>query len=40
MVNKPLLIKNLIARNDDNSFYDKKRQINIGEKESKAKFLK
>ena len=40
MINKRLLIKNLIARNDENSFYDKKRQINIGDKESKVKFLK
>ena len=40
MKNKRLLIKNLIAHSEENSFYDKKRQINIGEKESKAKFLK
>ena len=40
MINKRLLIKNLLAHNDENSFYDKKRQINIGEKEGKAKFLK
>ena len=40
MINKRLLIKNLLAHNDENSFYDKKRKIEIGEKEGKAKFLK
>jgi hypothetical protein len=40
MINKRLLIKNLLAHNDENSFYDKKRKIDIGEKEGKAKFLK
>ncbi len=40
MINKRLLIKNLIAHNDENSFYDKKRTLNIGQKEGKAKFLK
>lgn len=40
MINKRLLIKNLLAHNSENSFYDKKRQINISEKEGKAKFLK
>jgi len=40
MINKRLLIKNLLAHNDENSFYDKKRSINIGHKEGKAKFLK
>ncbi len=40
MINKRLLIKNLLAHNDENSFYDKKRYINISEKEGKAKFLK
>ncbi len=40
MINKRLLIKNLLAHNDENSFYDKKRQLNIGEKEGKAKFIK
>ncbi|TXD81465.1 ATP-binding protein [Subsaximicrobium wynnwilliamsii] len=40
MINKRLLIKNLLAHNDENSFYDKKRQIDIGLKEGKAKFLK
>ena len=40
MINKRLLIKNLLAHNDENSFYDKKRMLNIGQKEGKAKFLK
>lgn len=40
MINKRLLIKNLLAHNDENSFYDKKRLLNIGQKEGKAKFLK
>ncbi|MGI9547532.1 MAG: ATP-binding protein [Flavobacteriaceae bacterium] len=40
MINKRLLVKNLLAHNDENSFYDKKRSINIGHKEGKAKFLK
>ncbi|WP_350293258.1 ATP-binding protein [uncultured Croceitalea sp.] len=40
MINKRLLVKNLLAHNDENSFYDKKRFIAIGEKEGKAKFLK
>lgn len=40
MINKRLLIKHLLAHNDENSFYDKKRKIDIGEKEGKAKFLK
>lgn len=40
MINKRLLIKNLLAHNDENSFYDKKRIIDISRKEGKAKFLK
>ncbi|WP_224484191.1 ATP-binding protein [Robertkochia aurantiaca] len=40
MINKRLLVKNLLAHSDENSFYDKKRFINIGDKEGKAKFLK
>lgn len=40
MINKRLLIKNLLSHNDENSFYDKKRKINISIKEGKAKFLK
>ena len=33
MINKRLLIKNLLAHNDENSFYDKKRQLNLHTKE-------
>lgn len=40
MINKRLLIKNLLAHHDENSFYDKKRQLNLHIKEGKAKFLK
>ncbi|MBD0831117.1 ATP-binding protein [Aestuariibaculum sediminum] len=40
MINKRLLIKHLLAHNDENSFYDKKRKVNISFKEGKAKFLK
>ena len=40
MINKRLLIKNLLAHNDENSFYDKRRQLNLHTKEGKAKFLK
>jgi len=40
MINKRLLVKSLLAHNDENSFYDKKRFIAIGQKEGKAKFLK
>tara|TARA_R110002073_G_scaffold279026_1_gene443001 strand:+ start:265416 stop:266549 length:1134 start_codon:yes stop_codon:yes gene_type:complete len=40
MINKRLLIKNLLVYNDENSFYDKKLQLNIANKEGKAKFLK
>ncbi|NRD18792.1 ATP-binding protein [Winogradskyella eckloniae] len=40
MINKRLLIKNLLAHNDENSFYDKKRKIDISHKEGKGKFLK
>ena len=40
MINKRLLIKHLLAHNDENSFYDKKRKINISFKEGKGKFLK
>ena len=40
MINKRLLVKNLLSHNDENSFYDKKRFINIGDKEGKAKFIK
>ncbi|WP_435414193.1 ATP-binding protein [Polaribacter aestuariivivens] len=40
MINKRLLIKNLLSHNDENSFYDKKQKISFGSKEGKAKFLK
>lgn len=40
MINKRLLVKNLLAHQDENSFYDKKRRLNLYEKEGKAKFLK
>ena len=40
MINKRLLIKNLLSHNDENSFYDKKRQLNLHTREGKAKFLK
>jgi hypothetical protein len=40
VINKRLLIKNLLAHNDECSFYDKKRQLNLHTKEGKAKFLK
>ncbi|MFL1010709.1 ATP-binding protein [Flavisericum labens] len=40
MINKRLLIKHLLAHNDENSFYDKKRKVDISYKEGKGKFLK
>ncbi|PZD79040.1 ATP-binding protein [Mesonia sp. K7] len=40
MINKRLLIKNLLAHVAENSFYDKKLKINLSDKEGKAKFLK
>ncbi|UKM65702.1 ATP-binding protein [Flavobacteriaceae bacterium GSB9] len=40
MINKRLLIKHLLAHNDENSFYDKKRKVDISQKEGKGKFLK
>ena len=40
MLNKRILIKNLLAHNDESSFYDKKRQLNLHTREGKAKFLK
>ena len=40
MINKRLLIKALLAHNDENSFYDKKLKIDLSHKEGKAKFLK
>ena len=40
MINKRLLIKNLLSHNDENSFYDKKQKLSFSTKEGKAKFLK
>ena len=40
MINKRLLVKSLLSHNGENSFYDKKLQLNLGNKEGKAKFLK
>lgn len=40
MINKRLLIKNLLAHNDENSFYDKKLRLDLSNQEGKAKFLK
>lgn len=40
MINKRILIKNLLAHHDENSFYDKKRQLNLHTREGKGKFLK
>lgn len=40
LLNKRLLIKNLLSHNDENSFYDKKRQLNLHTQEGKGKFLK
>ena len=34
------MIKNLLAHNDESSFYDKKRQLNLHTREGKGKFLK
>ncbi len=40
MINKRLLIKNLLSHNDENSFYDKKQKLALSAKDGKAKFLK
>jgi hypothetical protein len=40
MLNKRLLIRNLLSHNDENTFYDKKLKLNLEGKEGKAKFLK
>ncbi len=40
MINKRLLVKNLLSYTDENSFYDKKEKLNLSEKLGKAKFLK
>ena len=40
MINKRLLIKNLLSHNDENSFFDKKQKLSLNSKDGKAKFLK
>lgn len=40
MINKRLLIKNLLSYADENSFYDKKEKLSLSDKIGKAKFLK
>lgn len=40
MINKRLLIKNLLSHTGENSFYDKKLKLSMSSKEGKAKFLK
>jgi len=40
MINKRLLIKNLLSHNDENSFYDKKQKLSLHNKEGKATFIK
>ena len=40
MINKRLLIKNLLSHNDENSFYDKKQKLSLDNKQGKAKFIK
>ena len=38
MINKRLLVKNLLSHNDENSFYDKKMKLSLSSKEGKGKF--
>ncbi len=40
MINKRLLIKNLLSYTDENTFYDKKEKLSLSDKLGKAKFLK
>lgn len=40
MINKRLLVKNLLGHTGENSFYDKKLKLSLTSKEGKAKFLK
>jgi hypothetical protein len=40
MINKRLLIKNLLSHHGENSFFDKKQKISFSSKDGKAKFLK
>lgn len=40
MINKRLLIKNIISHNDEGTFFDKKQSINLTSTPEKAKFIK
>lgn len=40
MINKRLLIKNLLSHTNENSFYDKKQKLSFSSRDGKAKFLK
>jgi len=40
VINKRLLIKNLLSHNNENSFYDKKQKLSLNSKEGKGKFIK
>ena len=40
MINKRLLIKSLLSKNNENSFYDKKEKLSLQSREGKAKFIK
>src|SRR5690606_19700028 len=40
MISKRILIKNLLAYNDENRLFDRRRQLNLHTKEGKAKFIK
>lgn len=40
MINKRLLIRNLLAFHGENTFYDKKEKLDLSDRPSKAKFLK
>lgn len=40
MINKRLLVKNLLTHSEESTFYDKKQQLNLHTKEGKGKFLK
>ena len=40
MINKRLLIKNLLSHSDENTFFDKKLKLTLTTREGKAKFLK
>ena len=40
MINKRLLIKNLLSHSDENTFFDKKLKLTLTSREGKAKFLK